>query len=144
MRRFSPASSSFVLASLRALQLDPDSSLARARTQERLPPATTKTDSATPETALTSNVLCGSTTSVGGLRRVRRIRSFWFGFHLDWSGLVRLLGFDRRIGRTPRRTCIPVQELGGRRVVPDPCFEDVWNLDLRSSCGRPPAGPVSW
>jgi hypothetical protein len=53
MRHSSPASSSFVLATLRALQLDPDSSLARVRTQERWPANTTNNGLRYAETVLT-------------------------------------------------------------------------------------------
>src|SRR6266542_3375173 len=60
-------------------------------------------------------------------RRVRRARSFRFGFISDWSEPVaRLLENDPRIGRT-LGAC--AEALFGHSVaglVPDPCFEDVW------------------
>ena len=69
-------------------------------------------------------------------RRVRRARSFRFGFISDWSEPVaRLLENDRRIGRT-LGAC--AEALFGHSVaglVPDPCFEDVWRpRPLRSAC----------
>ena len=84
--------------------------------------------------SVTSNVGCGSTTWVVGLRRVRRSGSSGSaGFVTGASREARLLVCDRRIGRTLRMRGSPVRELEAG-VVSDLCFEDVWMPRCCGSC----------
>ena len=83
---------------------------------------------------VTSKVVGGSTTWLVGLRRVRRIRFFWFGWVCDRGERhARLLTADRRIRRTLRMRGSPVRELEAG-LVSDLCFEDVWMPRCRGSC----------